>query len=180
VKRWRRYTALAAALSIWEGAAAAQSPLVSLDQASRLKDTYRFVRFSALSGFDLPVDPSDPLRPPHLSPGRGEAATRVEIPAAVAALHGTKVSVRGYMLPVDATAAGVTTFILTSSIDSCHWGMTGQAHEWVMVRMAAPVPFLKFQPVTVFGRLAVEPAWRGTHLAGLYQMQAEFLSADGL
>jgi hypothetical protein len=31
----------------------------------------------------------------------------------------------------------------------------------------------------VVGRLAVEPTWRGTHLAGLHQMQAAFVSADG-
>jgi len=76
----------------------------------------------------------------------------------------------------------VASFILTSSIDSCHWGMIGLPNEWILVTLAGGqrVPFLQFQPVTVFGRLAVEPSWRGSTLTGLYQLSAEFVSADGL
>ncbi len=161
---------------------AAQSPVVPLERASALKATYPFVRFSTLTSFDVPqTDDWDPLRSPHASRAAG-AAGHLNLPPAVVALHGTRASVRGYMLPVDVTANGVASFILTSSIDACHWGMTGLPHEWVLVTMAggARVPFLKFQPVTVFGRLAVEPVWRGPVLTGLYQMSAEFISADGL
>jgi hypothetical protein len=89
--------------------------------------------------------------------------------------------VRGYVLPVDVNSDGVATFILTSSIDSCHWGMTGLPHEWVLVQVTggARVPFLKYQPVTVFGRLSVEPQWRGGRLIGLYSLAAEYLAGDG-
>lgn len=161
--------------------AAAQAPLVTLERASALKATYPFVRFSALAGFDLPAStgfdgvglPHGPTAPP---------AASLAIPPEVVALHGKPASIRGYMLPIDVTAEGVRTFILTSSIDSCHWGMTGQPHEWILVEMAEGrrVPFLKFQPVTVFGRLAVEPVWRAGQLAGIYQIRADYLAADGL
>jgi len=51
------------------------------------------------------------------------------------------------MLPVDVTADGVRGFVLTSSIDSCHWGLIGLPNEWVLVDMADDrrVPFLKLQ-----------------------------------
>jgi hypothetical protein len=42
------------------------------------------------------------------------------------------------------------------------------------------VPFVKFQPVTVFGRMSVEPSYRGGRLSGLYQIRGDYLSADGL
>jgi hypothetical protein len=172
------WLALVAAVSV---AVAAQGPLVTLERASALKASYPFVRFSTLAGFDVPASTGFDGAPlPH--PVASAPSASLAIPPEVVALHGKPASVRGYMLPVDVNAEGVKTFILTSTIDSCHWGMTGQPHEWILVEMAEDrrVPFVKFQPVTVFGRLAVEPIWRGAHLAGLYQIRADYLSADGL
>jgi hypothetical protein len=79
------------------------------------------------------------------------------------------------MLPIDVQAGRVTRFILTATIDSCHFGMIGQANEWVMVTMAAgrDVPFPKSQPITVFGRLAVHPEFRNGGLAGQYALTAD-------
>jgi hypothetical protein len=42
------------------------------------------------------------------------------------------------------------------------------------------VPFLKFQPVTVFGRMSVEPTYRAGRLSGLYQIRGEYMAGDGL
>lgn len=159
----------------------AQGPVVSLARASALKASYPFVRFSTLSSFSLPEAEGFT----HVVPGAAAGAggrDSLAIPPDVLALHGRPVSVRGFMLPIDVNADGVQTFILTSSIDSCHWGMMGFPNEWLLVEMAAGarVPFLKFQPVTVFGKMSVEPSWRGTRLSGLYQIRADYLSADGL
>lgn len=160
---------------------AAQEPLVTTERASALKASYPFVRFSTLAGFEVPASAGFQGMPlPHAAASPPSAS--LAIPPEVVALHGKPASIRGYMLPIDVNAEGVQAFILTSSIDSCHWGMTGQPHEWVLVEMAQGrrVPLVKFQPVTVFGRLAVEPVWRGGHLAGLYQIRADYLAADGL
>lgn len=157
----------------------AQDAVVSLERASALKATFPFVRFSTLGSFELP----DADGFAHEVPARGAAPQRpLAIPDAVVALHGTPASVRGYMLPIDVTADGVKTFILTSSIDSCHWGMIGFPHEWILVEMAEGkrVPFVKFQPVTVFGQMSIEPTYRGSRLSGLYQIRAVHMSADGL
>jgi hypothetical protein len=158
----------------------AQQGLVSLERASSLKATYPFVRFSTLSAFELP--PAEGFT--HEVPPAGQSAPQatLALPADVVNLHGKAASIRGYMLPIDVTAEGVKTFILTSSIDSCHWGMIGLPNEWVLVEMSEGrrVPFVKFQPVTVFGRMSVEPSYRGGRLSGLYQIRGDYLSADGL
>jgi hypothetical protein len=158
---------------------AAQQGLVSLERASVLKATYPFVRFSTLGSFDVPQAEGFTHGAP-ASTARSDAT--LALPEEVVALHGKAVSIRGFMLPIDVNAAGVKTFILTSSIDSCHWGMIGLPTEWVLVEMAdnRRVPFLKFQPVTVFGRMSVEPSYRGGRLSGLYQIRGEYMSGDGL
>jgi hypothetical protein len=159
----------------------AQGVVISFEHASRLKKAYPFLRFSALSSFELPaLDFFGLERSPDAAASTRRGA--LDIPPSILALHGKPASIRGFMLPIDVNASGVSRFILTSSIDSCHWGMVGQAHEWVLVEIAGGqrVPFLKFQPVTVFGKLSVEPQWRGTQLSSLYQLRAEFFAGDGL
>jgi hypothetical protein len=161
-------------------AIAAQGPVVSLERGAALKQQFPFVRFSTLASFDLPA--AEGFSHSASVPRAGAAAEALVLPDAVVALHGRPASIRGFMLPIDVNASGVASFILTASIDSCHWGMIGLPHEWVLVEMAGSkrVPYLKYQPVTVFGRLSVEPQYRGTRLSGLYQLRAEFITADGL
>jgi hypothetical protein len=159
---------------------AAQQGVVSLERASALKAKYPYVRFSTLGSLELP--PAEGFIHGATASTSSRPPTALVLPAEVTQLHGKAASIRGYMLPIDVNAAGVKSFFLTSSIDSCHWGMVGLPNEWVFVEMAegSRVPFVKFQPVTVFGRLSVEPSYRGGRLSGLYKISGEFLASDGL
>ena len=151
--------------SVWSGA-----------ESSARKAEYPYTRWTLLSGFDVPELSGDLFSlSPHAAPARAE---ELVIPPDVRALHGTRVSVRGFMLPVEIEGPRVTRFIMTSTIDSCHWGMIGQAHEWVMVTMAPGrhVPFSKNLPLTVFGRMRVTPQMRGGGLAGLYEITADAIT----
>jgi hypothetical protein len=155
----------------------AQDAVVSNTAASELKARYPFVRFSVLAGFDVPkLDVDMFALSPHAATPLASGTLR--IPPDVAALDGHAVSVRGYMLPVTLEGGGVTKFLLTATIDSCHFGMIGQANEWIMVTMAAGrhVPFPKGTPMTVFGRLAVKPQMRNGGLAGLYELTADVVT----
>lgn len=138
---------------------------------------YPFVRFSMLAGFQVPALGGDvfSLSPHAASAQEGDV---LSIPDEVLALHGKKASVRGYMLPVDVEGDHVKRFILTASIDSCHFGMIGQANEWILVTMTPGryVPFPKLTPITVLGRLGVEPEMRGGRLVSLYQMTADAIA----
>jgi hypothetical protein len=155
---------------------AAQEAVVSSDQIASLKDRYPYVRFSLLSGFDVPTldDSIFDLSPHAAAPGGGE----LHVPANVQALNGHDISVRGFMLPVQTDSGHVTRFILTATIDSCHFGLIGQANEWILVTMAPGkyVPFPKMTPMTVFGRLAVRPQLRAGRLAGLYELTADTIA----
>lgn len=172
--------ALAATLLGATVAVQAQHAVVSPERGSALKKDFPFVRFSTLASFELP--PAEGFV--HEAPGaRAEGSPApLAIPPDIVALHGTRASVRGFMLPIDIDAGGVRSFLLTASIDSCHWGAIGLPNEWILVEMTdgARVPFVKFQPVTVFGTLSVEPSYRGARLSGLYQIRAEWLSVDAL
>jgi len=113
---------------------------------------------SALASFDVPFAPDvfSHGRQPQL-PNQSLA-----LPPEIAALNGKTVSIRGFMLPVEVKPGGVRKFVLTATIDSCHWGMIGLANEWVLVEMAENkhVPSVRFQPVVLFGRLSTAVAGR--------------------
>jgi hypothetical protein len=155
----------------------AQEAVVSNDRATAMKASYPYVRFSLLASFDVPALDEGPFAlSPHAA--SAQASGTLAIPLEVAALDGRNVSVRGFMLPVDTDAGRVTRFILTATIDSCHFGMIGQANEWILVTLppGRHVPFPRATPITVFGRLDVEPRMRGDRLAGLYEMLAEAIT----
>ncbi len=164
-------------LSLVAAAPAAAQPAVwSGAESSARKADYPYTRWTLLSGFDVPELKSDIFSvSPHAAPA---SAAPLVVPPAVRALDGSPVSVRGFMLPVDVDGPRVTRFILTSTIDSCHWGQLGQAHEWVLVTMAPGrhVPFPQNLPLTVFGRMRVSPQMRGGGLAGLYEITADAIS----
>src|SRR5919198_427564 len=101
-------------------------------RASALKAQYPFVRFSVLTAgasIDVPLH----SRPQPIRPVAGQGAPM--IPAEARRLNGQRVSIRGYMVPLVADAHGVSAFILSASIDSCHFGLLGGMTEWIDVRL---------------------------------------------
>jgi hypothetical protein len=170
----RRLIVLATLASIGTLVDARQDAVVSSDRASRMKDDYPFVRFSVLADFPVPALVAGGLtRSPHAA--EPISTGQLIVPEDIRALDGRRVSVRGYMLPVDLRGDRVSTFLLTSSMDSCHFGMVGQANEWIMVTMSGnhTVPFPRAVPITVFGRLSVQPELRGGALASLYSLTGD-------
>jgi hypothetical protein len=164
-------------LAAGAAALASEEAVVSAERAAAMRAQYPYARFSTLSDFEVPALAEDVFKlSPHAATSRKDQI--LTLPEAVKALAGHNVSVRGYMLPVDLDGGRVTSFLLTSSIDSCHFGMIGQANEWIMVTMAPGryVPFPKSVPITVFGRLSVAPRMAGGGLSGLYEMTAEAIA----
>lgn len=153
--------------------AAGQSILASAAEVAALKHDYPYIHFEDLADFPVPLgEPLNLKRSPHAAPD--PPAATLKIPASVKALDGKPASVRGYMLPLDLERGEVSSFLLTSWTDSCHFGMVGAVNEWIMIRVpaGARVPFTQGQPVTVFGRFHVLPEWAGRELQGLYSLDA--------
>ena len=159
---------LALALSV--PLAAGQAVLVPAEQINALKREYLFIRFSQLTHLDAPLPP----RHDRGSASKPPATPRL-IPAPARAFHQRKVSIRGYVVPVDVDRQGTREFILSSNIDSCHFGVIGGPDEWIYVTMAdnRRIPSVGTTPVTVFGVLDVGEDARGGVVDSLYRMRGE-------
>jgi hypothetical protein len=149
--------------------------LVDGPRASQLKVSYPFVRFSTLStteAVNLPLHALPLL--PRLRAGEGARA----IPGAAMRLNGRRVAIRGYMVPLDSTADGVSSFILSSSIDSCHFGLLGGMTDWVHVKVRGDVriPSAGLSPITVFGIFSAGEEIEAGYVKTLYRLTADYVA----
>lgn len=149
---------------------AAQSVVVPNDQINAVKREYPFVRFSQLTHLDAPLPP----RHDQGSASRPAPAASL-IPAGARAFHKQKVSIRGYVVPIDVDRRGISEFILSSNIDSCHFGVIGGPDEWIYVKMADDrrMPAPGTAPVTVFGVLDVGEDVKDGLVDSLYRMRVD-------
>ncbi len=154
---------------------AASQVLVPAGEINALKRDYTFVRFSQLMHMEAPLPPRHDLG----SASRPVVAdTQSLIPEGARAFNNRKVSIRGYVVPVDVTRDGTREFVLSSNIDSCHFGVIGGPAEWVYVTMvdSRTIPSVGTTPVTVFGVLAVGEDVRDGVVDSVYRMRGERLA----
>ena len=160
-------------LCVLLGAAVAAAPqvLVPAGDINTLKRDYPFVRFSQLIPQDVSVPPSHRTGSASGSP----AAPQSLIPPGARAFNNRKVSIRGYVVPVDVTRQGTREFVLSSNIDSCHFGIIGGPEEWIYVTMVdgRAIPHVATTPVTVFGVLSVGEQGSSGVVDSVYRMRGE-------
>jgi hypothetical protein len=126
---------------------------------------YQDLPFTVLSGFEYELpDPLDPRA----------AFNPNQVPAKVKALNGTKVSVRGFMLPFDVQPDGVSQFMLNASLDMCYFGAPVRMNDWIMVTMKpgkkAQFSHLAYQ---VSGVLEVGEQMKNGRVQSLYRITAD-------
>lgn len=131
-------------------------------------DGFETVSFSTLSNFEYELpDPLDRDAKPNLN----------QVPAAIKALNGKQISIRGFMLPLDLDNTGVAEFMLNGSLDMCYFGAPVRMNEWVLVRMAgAKKARFTHLPIVVSGKLEVGEQIKNGRVMSLYRMSA--VSAD--
>lgn len=153
---------LAPTLGLALGLLAAPHHLAAQDNVPR---GYTYVSFNTLSGYDWEMP--DPLDPAAKVP-------KNEIPASVKALDGKSVYLKGFMLPLDLDAQGVTKFMLNGSIDMCYFGAPVRLNDWIMITMK-PGKKAKFThlPTGVWGRLEVGEEVRNGRTVSIYRLVAE-------
>jgi hypothetical protein len=144
------------------------APRASAGASAPAASTYEQLSFAVLSDFDYEVP--DPLDP----------ASKVQsdqLPAKVRALNGKMVSIRGFMLPLDLDADGVSQFMLNASFDMCYFGAPVRMNEWILVKMK-PGKKAKFSHLAfnVNGRLEVGEEIKNGRVLSLYRLEAD--SAD--
>lgn len=150
---------------------AAPQVLVPAGEINALKVEYPFVRFSQLMPMDAPPPPRHALG----SAPRPVASTQSLIPTSARAFNNRKVSIRGYVVPVDVDRMGTREFVLSAHIDSCHFGVIGGPEEWVYVTMVPgrAIPNVGSTPVTVFGLLSVGEDVRDGVIDSVYRMRGD-------
>lgn len=75
----------------------------------------------------------------------------VDFPAALAAVHGKVVTLKGFMVPLEAKLEQ-SHFLLTSTLQDCQFCMEGGPTTYVEVRASVPLKFSS-QPFTLVGKL---------------------------
>jgi hypothetical protein len=99
-------------------------------------------------------------------------------PVSIQALHGKKVAVKGFMIPIAVDGESVTEFLLVRSRLFCCFGVMPKMNEWLHIKMAAgkKSPYAVDIPITVFGTLAVGEVIERGVVMSLYRMAADEVS----
>jgi hypothetical protein len=140
------------------------APAVARAQAGEAPKGFQYVGFNILSGYDWEMP--DPLDP-------GAKPPENVIPPSVKALHGKPVYLKGFMLPLDLDAQGVTKFMLNAALDMCYFGAPVRLNDWVMVTMTGTKK-AKFThlPTAVWGVLEVGEEVRNGRTVSIYRLAA--------
>lgn len=137
-----------------------------------LSREYQSIDFYDLSNYDYYTpDPEDEAN--------SDTPQNV-IPDEVKALSGRKVSISGFMLPVEDDGNGrVSLFVLNGNYDMCYFGAPVMMNQWIVVRAREGQPVLfSHSPIRVYGQLEVGEEVRDGRVVSLYRMQADRVVHD--
>ncbi len=150
------------------------STVVPATRWDEMGGDYQSVKFDVLAGFDY-GEPRGPLGV-DLS-----GSPREIIPADVTALSGRRVSVSGFMLPLDFDGEGVTEFLLNANYDMCYFGAPTRPNDFVVVRMreGRRTRFVH-TPVIVFGTLQVGEERKGERVVSIYRMTGDAIGIGAI
>ncbi len=131
---------------------------------------YRKVTFTQMGSWEYkpPAIPKEGEVPP--------ALTSIErFPPPIRDLNGEKISVEGYMIPVEVDRDKVKSFVFVSSPLVCCFGLVPKLNEWFLVRMAGDGrAFIMMDlPITVRGRLSLGEEIKNRSIVSLYRIEAD-------
>jgi hypothetical protein len=143
-----------------------RSTIVRPGQADEFDRTHRLVTFRTLSSFEY-------FETPQLA-GVPTRSARETIPAEIRKLNGTRVSVDGFMLPLDFDNGGVSQFILNASFDMCQFGAPTVVTQRVDVAMTnSRRTGYTHTPIRVYGLLEVGEEYQDGRVVSIYRMKAD-------
>lgn len=139
---------------------------------------YPMVGFDKLAGYAIEIT-DELLGPVTNDVAVISAKTEALIPNSVKAYGQTRVSLRGFMLPLKVEGGLVTELLIMKDQSMCCYGTVPKIHEWVSVKMTGKgVKPIMDQPVTLQGRLHVGEMRENGYLTGIYRLEGERLIAD--
>ncbi len=102
-----------------------------------------------------------------------------KIPERIKALNGKRVSITGFVIPVDIDNGGnVREFALNGNYDMCFYGAPSQINQWIHVKMqpGAKAAFSHY-PTTVSGTLEVGEIVQDGQIISLYRLTGDKASS---
>ena len=152
------------------------TPAAAENAAPANRAGYKEIPFATLSGYDYPKSKSmptaateaaasEPAAPPSARPP-------TKIPADVRALDATRVTIKGFMQPIDFDAEGVKSFALTAIPGGCCFGAIPRLNEWVVVHMPDDqrAEYAYYDPVRISGEISIGEIYSGDTVLSLYRM----------
>lgn len=133
------------------------------------------VPFADLSGFPYSGMVGAPEVKPAEKDSKEPAAEKkpeFSIPDAIKALHGKKVMVAGYMMPIDFEDGGTNEFVLTRQVPSCFYCVPPQLNDWVEVKMkdGKRVPYVPDGLIELYGTIEVGEMQEDGFVVNMYRM----------
>jgi hypothetical protein len=155
--------------------AAAAAPAPATQPAAKtfpVEGGYAQVTFKDLSGFRLRIK--------YLEKENGDVTVEPgtvlkQVPAAIQALDGKPVALRGFMMAVEIDESKVKKFLFLSVVPGCLYCNPPQLHEYIVTTMktGAKLPAPSDDPLLVKGTLHVHEEVVEGVVASIYQMDAE-------
>ena len=122
--------------------------------------------FATLAGFRYAI-------PPRQREGDKAPAPSSQIPAAIQALSGRKVSIEGYMIPMDFEKGKILRFVLSRSMIGCCFADSLRINEMIKVTTADGKPVDYSDLARVTGTLEVGEEFEDGYLVSLYRLVAD-------
>ncbi|MHC4548467.1 MAG: DUF3299 domain-containing protein [Planctomycetota bacterium] len=106
--------------------------------------------------------------------GQEPQPRKEQIPASVKALHGKKIAIKGFMVPLKNDGEEVVEFVLLRNQGACCFGIVPRMNEWIHVTMEPTkiAPYAVDVPLTVFGTLEVGEVFENGLLMSIYRMES--------
>jgi hypothetical protein len=147
------------------------STIIRGDRVAAFDANHRRVSFSQLAGFEY-------FESRRLA-GVPTSAPRETIPEQIRALDGTRVSIDGFMMPLDYDG-GVRTFVLNASYDMCQFGAPSIVNQRIDVSMVeGKRTVFVHTPIRVYGVMEVGEEYDRGHLVSIYRLKADGVFIGG-
>lgn len=109
------------------------------------------------------------------TPAEIEAAKQNDqVPPEVRALHGRRLLLTGYMLPLKIEKGLSKSFILMKDVNTCCYGATPSMNDYIIVTMkGAGVEVTQDVPVQLTGTLSIAQTFDAGYIVSLYTVEGE-------
>ncbi len=142
------------------------------------KNGYKSLSFAAISEFEYSIFDVMAAAEEQAGP---DIPLHEQIPKNIRALNGRKVSIEGFIIPIEQEREKLRTFLLVKSRAICCFGVPPRMNEWIYVEMRGErrAEFARDVPALVSGELEVGEEVQDGIVMSIYRMKADAVVYTG-